>query len=157
ELVKPFIESIENLTDYQRSKIEIIVVDNGSTDQTTVDYLGACSAEGRATVIRDDGRFNFSSLNNVAAAEARHDGLLFLNNDMLVDDPVWLRRIATHVMEKDVAAVGVRLLFPDRRIQHAGVTLGIRGVAGHNLVTLKESDPRALGDMTRELSAVTGA
>jgi GT2 family glycosyltransferase/glycosyltransferase involved in cell wall biosynthesis len=157
EFLKPCIESIENRTDYPHSKIEIIVVDNGSSDKNTLEYLETLSGDRRATVIRDASRFNYSGLNNAGAAAAKHDVLLFINNDMLVDDPLWLRRIATHVTEHDVAAVGAKLLFPDRRIQHAGVILGIRGVAGHNLVGLDESDPRVRGDMTRELSAVTGA
>ena len=143
EFLKPCIESIEVRSDYPRTKVEIIIVDNGSTDEETVKYLATLSAEGRAIIIDDAGQFNYSRLNNRAAAVAKHDVLLFMNNDMIVDDPLWLRRIATFVLRKDVAAVGGKLLYPDRRIQHGGIILGIQAVAGHNLVGLDENHPRA--------------
>ena len=157
ELLEPCISSIEQRTDYPRSKLEIIVIDNGSTDPATVEYLDSLAQEGRARIIRDDGEFNFSRLNNVAAAVASHRVLLFVNNDTIVDDPLWLQRIVAYVVQKDVGTVGGKLLYPDRTIQHGGVILGIQGVAGHDLVGLQERDPNARLDVTREVSAVTGA
>jgi GT2 family glycosyltransferase len=157
DLLGPCIESIELRSDYPRSKIEIIVVDNGSIDESALSYLDALSADGRAKVIRDAGRFNFSRLNNIGVSVANHDVLLFVNNDTIVDDPLWLRRIATHVVEKDVGVVGGKLLYPDRTVQHGGIILGIQGVAGHDLVGLKEYDSKARLDVTRDISAVTGA
>jgi glycosyltransferase involved in cell wall biosynthesis len=82
---------------------------------------------------------------------------LFLNNDSVVDDPLWLRRVAYFAVQKDIAAIGAKLLYPDRTIQHGGVVLGIQGVAAHDLVGLEEYDRKARLDMTREMSAVTGA
>jgi len=157
DLLRPCIESIEKRSEYPMEKVEIIVVDNGSTDEATLRYISTLSAEGRARVIRDGRKFNFSRLNNIAARAARHEVLLFVNNDTVVDDPLWLRRLGTFVMNESVAAVGCRLLYPDGTIQHGGVILGIQGVAGHALVGVEENDRRARNDATRELSAVTGA
>jgi GT2 family glycosyltransferase len=157
ELLKPCIESIEHRSVYPRSKIEVIVVDNGTTDEETLGYLTLLSKEQRARVVRDGGKFNFSRLNNLAASSASHEVLLFVNNDTTVDDPLWLRRIATYVVQEDVGAVGGKLLYPDRTIQHGGVILGIQGVAGHHLVGFEENDVNARWDATREMSAVTGA
>ena len=157
ELIEPCISSIEQRTEYPRDKLEIIVIDNGSTDPATVEYLKSLANERRARIIRDGGKFNFSQINYLAADAASHEVLLFVNNDTIVDDPLWLQRIAAYVIQKDVGAVGGKLLYPDRTIQHGGVILGIQGVAGHDLVGLQERDPNARLDTTREVSAVTGA
>lgn len=157
DLLRPCIESIEQCTDYPRAKIEIIIVDNGSVYDATLSFFATLASEGRARILQDAGGFNFSRLNNVAAAEATHDILLFVNNDTVLDDALWLRRIAHFVTQEDVAAVGGKLLYPDRTIQHGGVVLGIQGVAGHDQVGLQEHDDSARLDVTREMSAVTGA
>jgi GT2 family glycosyltransferase len=157
ELIKACIDSIEERSAYPRTKIEIIIVDNGSTDERTLSYLALLSSEGKARIIRDASKFNFSRLNNLAAAAATHEVLLFVNNDIIVDDPLWLRRIATYAVQDDVGAVGGKLLYPDRTIQHGGVILGIQGVAGHDLVGFEENDETARMDATREMCAVTGA
>ncbi len=157
EYLRPCIESIEQSSDYPRDKIEIIVVDNGSSERNTLDYLRSLSKEGRAKIVRQPGRFNYSRLNNLGACYATGEVLLFLNNDTLVEDPSWLRKIAVNVMQDTVGAVGAKLLYPDRSVQHGGVILGIRGLAGHNLAGLPENDSRVREDLTREVSAVTGA
>lgn len=157
ELLGPCIKSIEALSDYPINKIELIIVDNGSVNADTLAFLNTLAAEKRAKIVRDDGNFNFARLNNVAAKYASNDVLLFVNNDTVVDDPAWLKRIATYVMERDVGAVGGKLLYPDRTIQHGGVILGIQGVAAHDSVGYDARDPRARLDETREMAAVTGA
>jgi GT2 family glycosyltransferase len=157
ELLRPCLKSIEEITDYPREKIEIIVVDNGSSDPDTLAFLRRIGAQGGISVIRDSGKFNYSRLNNLAAAQARGEVLLLLNNDTIVDDPLWLQRIAAYVMQEDVGVVGAKLLYPDRTIQHGGVILGIKTVAGHDSVGLAENDPGIRADFTREISAVTGA
>lgn len=157
ELLEPCIASIEERSEYPREKIEIIVVDNGSTDEKTLNYLALLAREGRARIIRDAGKFNFSRLNNLAAAEASREVLLFLNNDTVVEDPFWLRRIATYVVQKDVGAVGGKLLYPDHTIQHGGVVLGVQGVAAHDLAGVAEGEVKVRMNATREVSAVTGA
>ena len=157
DLLRPCIELIEAKTNYPKQKLEIIVIDNGSANRRTLNFLDTLSTQGRATVIRDENAFNFSRLNNAGAARAKHDVLLFLNNDTIVDDRLWLRRIAHFALQDDVAAIGAKLLYPDRTIQHGGVVLGIQGVAAHDLIGLEERDSNARLDITREISSVTGA
>jgi GT2 family glycosyltransferase len=157
ELLKPCIESIETKTDYPSDKIEILVVDNGSDETDTLEYLEAISAHKRAQILREPGPFNFSKLNNVAATHAANDVLLFVNNDTVVEDSAWLKRIGTFVVRSDVGAVGGKLLYPDGTIQHGGAILGIQGVAAHALVGYEATDSDARLDMTREMSCVTGA
>lgn len=115
-------------TDYP--DVEVIVVDNGSDDPATLAYLDALDPA-HHRVLRAPGPFNFSTLNNRAAQLARGSLLCLLNNDIEVLAPDWLEILATQALRPDVGAVGARLLYPDRRIQHAGVVLGICGGAAH--------------------------
>ena len=90
------------------------------------------SSPGPARAILDaPGPFNFSALNNRAAAEARGEILLLLNNDISMVHPDWLDALVAQAVRPNVGAVGARLLFPDGTIQHAGVAVGLGGVAGH--------------------------
>jgi GT2 family glycosyltransferase len=82
-------------------------------------------------VIKDDAEFNYSALNNRAVSQARGDVLCFLNNDTVVLSSEWLDEMVSHAVRAEIGVVGAKLLFPDGRIQHAGVVLGIGGFAGH--------------------------
>jgi GT2 family glycosyltransferase len=115
-------------TDYP--EIEVIIVDNGSDDPATLAYLAALDPV-RHKVLRHPGPFNFSAINNRAAGEAKGHLLCFLNNDIEAIGPDWLRPMASQAVRGDVGAVGAQLLYPDGRIQHAGVVLGIGGAAAH--------------------------
>jgi GT2 family glycosyltransferase len=115
-------------TDYP--DVEIIVVDNDSDDPETLAYLAAL-APGRHRVLRYPGKFNYSAINNHAVAQARGKLLCLLNNDIEVMEPHWLATMATHALRDDVGAVGARLLYPDGRVQHAGVVVGVGNAAGH--------------------------
>lgn len=110
--------------------LEVIVVDNDSDDPATLDYLTALLAKG-VRVIRHSGPFNYSAINNRAVAVAKGKLLCLLNNDieMLAQD--WLPIMASQAMRDDVGAVGAKLLYPDGRIQHAGVVTGVGNAAGH--------------------------
>lgn len=116
-------------TDYP-APLEVLVVDNGSDDPETLDYLAQLDPA-FARVLRDDGPFNFAALNNRAVEQASGELLCLLNNDIEVRDPHWLATMAHQAMRPDVGAVGARLLYPDHRIQHAGVVIGIGGGAAH--------------------------
>jgi len=118
-----------SLTDYPH-RPEIIVIDNRSDDPATRDFLDAI-APAFARVVRDDGPFNFAAINNRAAREAQGELLCFLNNDIELTDPHWLIAMARQAVRGDVGAVGAQLLYPDGRIQHAGVVIGIGGAAAH--------------------------
>jgi O-antigen biosynthesis protein len=110
--------------------IELIVVDNGSDDPATLRYLDALAADG-AQVLRIDGPFNFSALNNYAAQHSRGELLCFLNNDVEIVDTDWLALLVRQAIRSDLGAIGARLLYPDGTIQHAGVVTGVGGGAAH--------------------------
>lgn len=118
---------------------EVIVVDNGSDDLATLDYLANLDSA-RHRVLRDDGPFNFSRLNNRAANLATGELLCLLNNDIEMLDADWLAIMARQALRPEVGAVGARLLYPDGRIQHAGVVLGICGGAAHAHRLLRPDD-----------------
>ena len=110
--------------------VEVIVVDNDSDDPDTLAYLATLDPA-RHRVLRHGGAFNYSAINNRAAQEARGRLLCLLNNDIETTDYTWLATLATQALRPDVGAVGARLLYPDGRIQHAGVVIGVGNAAGH--------------------------
>ncbi|WP_420146231.1 glycosyltransferase family 2 protein [Sphingobium sp.] len=110
--------------------VDIIVVDNDSDDPETLAYLAALDPV-RHRVLRHSGAFNYSAINNRAAAQAQGRLLCLLNNDIEMTDPHWLAILATQALRPEVGAVGARLLYPDGRIQHAGVVIGVGNAAGH--------------------------
>jgi GT2 family glycosyltransferase/glycosyltransferase involved in cell wall biosynthesis len=156
-LLKRCVESIRSRTEYQR--YEIVVVDNGSTEEETLSFFRENQAKRSLRVITDPGPFNFSRLNNRAAAQAAGDILVFLNNDTEVDDPGWLTELVSHSVQPEVGAVGARLWYPDGTLQHGGVIVGLGGVAGHAFPHIPRGHPgyfnRAM--LQQNCSAVTGA
>jgi len=109
----------------------IVIVDNGSTQAETLAYLEQLGEDKRIRVIRDDSPFNYSALNNLAVAHSTADVVVLLNNDIEIAEGTWLRELATHACRPGVGAVGAKLLYPDASLQHAGVILGVEGVAAH--------------------------
>ncbi len=153
DLLKTCLGSLKSST---YPNIEIIVVDNGSREPETVRYL---ESQTHIRVLRFDIPFNYSRLNNWASREARGDYLVFLNNDIEVVTASWLEGMLQHAQRASVGVVGAKLLYPDGRIQHAGVVLGIGGVAGH---VYKRRDGMSTGYFDglldiRNYSAVTAA
>jgi O-antigen biosynthesis protein len=114
-----------------RVPFEIIIVDNGSRERETVDWLAGQQAAGTLRVIRADVPFNWSRLNNLAAVEAKGDVLVFLNNDTEFVDGDWLQRLCENALRKEVGCCGPLLTYPDGTIQHAGVVVGMGGWADH--------------------------
>ena len=130
DLLRRCIESIEATV--RGVAFEILVIDHRSDDPVTLDYLE--SLAGRCQVMRCDGPFNFSLLNNrgVAALEGAFSHYLFCNHDLQALETGWLERMLELGQQRDVAAVGAKLLYPDgRRIQHAGVGVGIFAAVEH--------------------------
>jgi GT2 family glycosyltransferase len=119
------LDSLEARTAYRN--YEIIIVDNGSQEEAMLAYLRAVPHR----VIRDAGPFNFSRLNNLAARESEGLYLLFLNDDTEVISKEWLDALIEQGARKEVGAVGAKLLYKDGRLQHAGIVLGLKGVANH--------------------------
>ncbi len=138
---------------------EIIVADNGSVKPETKAYLRRLELTGTATVIPCPGPFNFSRINNDARRHAAGSILVFLNDDTRIVSPDWLVELASMAARPEIGAVGGLLLYPDGTVQHAGVLLGIRGIADH---AFRHESGDAAGYMDllrcrREVSAVTGA
>ena len=156
-LLRTAIESISAKTTYPN--YEIVVLDNGSRDTATLDYLSTISNRPGITVIRDDSPFNYSRLNNTAARHARGQVLCLLNDDIEVLTPGWLEEMVSFVVQPNVGAVGARLWYPDGTLQHGGVIIGIGGVAAHAHPRLKRKQTGYFnrGVLQQELSAVTGA
>lgn len=120
-------------TDYP--DLEVIVVDNDSDDAATLTFLEALPARSLSDralrVLRHPGPFNYSAINNRAVGEAQGALICLLNNDIEMLRPDWLAIMATQALRGEVGAVGAQLLYPDGRIQHAGVVIGVGNAAGH--------------------------
>jgi glycosyltransferase involved in cell wall biosynthesis len=153
ELLKRCLESIEKKTTYRR--FEIIILDNQSEEPETLAYFSQLSH----TIVPLPGPFNYSHLNNVGATYARGEFLLFLNNDIEVINEEWLTAMLEHAQRPQVGAVGAKLLYPNRTIQHAGVVIGLGGVAGYAFGHLPENAAGYFGlpQVVRNCSAVTAA
>jgi GT2 family glycosyltransferase/SAM-dependent methyltransferase len=161
-LLRRAIESLIEKTKYPA--YEILIIDNDSQTPEARNYLAAIDAKqaelgGRLRVLRHPGPFNFSAMNNAAAAQARGAYLLLLNNDTAVLHDDWLDDMMGHAVRPDVGIVGAKLLYPDGRIQHAGVILGMRGPAEHPFIGRPPEDRGYFGraQLVQNLSAVTGA
>lgn len=152
---------VDSILAFDHRATEILVVDNGSEEPDTLAYLDALSRSEIARVIAYPGPFNFSDINNVAAAEATGDILCFLNNDTEVVTPDWIDRARALLSLGDVGMVGARLLYPDGAIQHFGVTVGAakHGVAAHPHCGLPGSSSGYFSKarLMQQFSAVTAA
>ena len=157
DLLGPCIEGILHRTDHQA--LEILLVDTGSEDPVALALLDRLSANPRIRILNRPGPFNWSAANNDAAAEAKGEVLLFLNNDTVVVHPGWLGELAGQAMQPGVGVVGARLLYADGRLQHGGIALGPAGRAIHIQRFAAGPDPGYLGQlaMPRRVGAVTGA
>jgi GT2 family glycosyltransferase/SAM-dependent methyltransferase len=147
--------SLYATTDYP--DYEVIIVDNGSQTDEVKDLFEDYGSV--ATVLHDQRPFNFSALNNDAVAHCTGEILCFLNDDCELVVSSWLGELVSQLLQDGVGAVGAKLLYPDGRIQHAGVVLGMGGVAGH---AERLADRLAYGHFgwlqtARSLSAVTAA
>ncbi|CUA96665.1 rhamnan synthesis F family protein [Thiomonas bhubaneswarensis] len=161
-LLQRCVESVIEKTKYPA--YEILIIDNDSQTTEARNYLAAIETKeaelgGRLRVVRQPGPFNFSAMNNAAARLARGDYLLLLNNDTAALHDDWLDDMMGHAVRPDVGIVGAKLLYPDGKIQHAGVILGMRGPAEHPFIGHPPEDRGYFGraQLTQNLSAVTGA
>ncbi len=130
DLLKRCVDTILQKTTY--SLFEIIIVNNQSTCPKTLDYLRKVSDNEKVRVINYEQPFNFSAINNFAATHAKGSIFGLINNDIEVLSPGWLDEMVRQVSRPDIGCVGAKLFYPDMRIQHAGVVLGIGGIAGHS-------------------------
>jgi len=128
-LLQRCLASLHENTDY--APIEIVIVDNGSREPETHALFRALSQSASVKILTDPGEFSFSRLINEGARAARGEILALMNNDIETEKTGWLREMVSHAVQPGVGAVGARLWYPDGRLQHAGVVLGLHGLAGH--------------------------
>jgi glycosyltransferase involved in cell wall biosynthesis len=151
------VDSLLEKTNYEN--FEVIIVDNGSREEATKAYLSKIREHPKVTVLTIDAPFNYSKLNNAAAKIATGRHLLLLNDDTQVINADWMREMVSFSQLPFVGAVGAKLLYPDSRVQHAGVILGLGSIAGHAHKLLHSKDPGYAGRavLHQDFMAVTGA
>lgn len=157
-LLQPCVDAILKLTSYPH--FELLILDNQSSCSQTLAYMhDVAKQDPRVRVLRWDAPFNYSAINNFGVANARGSVIGLVNNDIEPINPEWLEEMVRQVCRPDIGCVGAKLYYPNDTIQHAGVVLGIGGVAGHSQ---KYFSRNALGyfgrlHLAHNVSAVTGA
>lgn len=156
-LLRTAVGGVLEATDYPA--IEVVIIDNGSTAPDALAYMAEITRDPRVRVLRVDAPFNFALLNNRAAAVARGEFLLLLNNDIEVIAPDWLSALVAQAVRPGIGAVGAKLLYDDGAIQHAGVVVGMGDAAGHAHRFQRDEAPgyHAQAHIAREATAVTAA
>ena len=156
-ILKQCLDSIYIKNKYKN--FEVIVIDNGSTEDSIFKLFDEYSKKDNFSVLTLDMPFNYSKLNNEAAKIAKGNLLLFLNNDIEVISENWLEEMAGQAIRQHIGAVGVKLLYPNNTIQHCGIVIGFGGVAGNAYSgTPKEEDGYASRlKINYNYSAVTAA
>jgi glycosyltransferase involved in cell wall biosynthesis len=156
-LIRQCIESILEKTIYPN--YEILVIDNGSDINNTLSYLKKLQKDQPIKIMRNDRPFNLSALYNSAIEHAEGSIIGLINNDIEVISNDWLNEMVSHACRPEVGAVGARLLYPDGEIQHAGIIMGVAGIAGysHYRIHREESGYFGRAALTQSYSAVTAA
>lgn len=161
------IRSVTERTEYRR--LEFIIVENNSVSPETFEYYKSIDNYGSqertdacditVRVVYWDKEFNYSAINNFGVEHARGDILLFLNNDVELISPASITEMVNLTMRESTGIVGARLMYGDDTIQHAGVIVGLGGIAGAAFVGLHEKENSYMHRMMclQELSAVTAA
>lgn len=150
---------VASLTRSSYANFELLIVENGSQQAETFAYYRELERDPRVRILNWTKPFNYAAVNNFAAREARGELLLFLNNDVDAINPDWLEVMVKQAVQPGVGAVGAKLYYADDTVQHAGIVVGMGGVAGHGHLNYPRS---AAGHMqrllvTQNVAAVTGA
>ncbi|MBC3949224.1 glycosyltransferase [Pseudomonas folii] len=156
-LVKQCIDSIVQKTAYKN--YEIILVDNGSDEVESLNYFSELDQQSNIRVIRDDGPFNYSALNNRAVAVANGELIGLVNNDIEVINAEWLGEMVSLALQPGAGAVGARLWYPDDTLQHGGIIMGPLTLAGHAHKHMPRGHHGYFGraSLIQGMSAVTAA
>lgn len=159
DILKKCVESILNKTTYQN--YEILIVDNQSKDKQSLDYMNDLINKHQIIrVLKYNKSFNYSAINNYAVTKSKGSVIGLINNDTEVISPEWLTEMVSHAIRPEIGAVGAMLYYPDGTIQHAGVVIGMHGVADHAFRGLKncnENDYFNYLHSIRNPKAVTAA
>ena len=156
-LLRTCVASVLKNIDYPN--FELLLVDNGTVDPDALAGLEQLRQDDRVRLLRYDRPFNFSALNNFAARHAEGELLCLLNNDIEVKDPSWLTKLVVNAVRPEIGCVGTKLQYPDGTIQHAGVVLGLHGLAGHSYRHMDAAHHGYYGRLraVHSVSAVTAA
>jgi len=152
------LENLLDNTDY--GNFEVVLVDNWSASVDAAAFCTMAQKRKNVRVIRVEESFNYSRLNNIACMQSDSEFFVFMNNDVFVEQRDWLWMLMNEaIADKTVAAVGAKLVYPDRTVQHGGVILGVGGVGDHANRGRAVDDPFYMGRgiCAQELSAVTAA
>lgn len=157
EITKQAIDSILEKTSYPN--YEILLVDNNSDDPLSLEYFEELESHEKVTVLRYPYPFNYSAINNFAVSQANGEIIGLINNDVEVINSEWLSEMVSNALRPDIGCVGAMLYFHNDTIQHAGVIIGIGGVAGHSHKHFKRGDYGYFSRLkvVQNLSAVTAA
>ena len=148
---------------YEKSSyknFEVIIVENNSTEKETFEYYEALTQKyGNVKIVKWEGNFNYSAINNFGVNYAKGEFILLLNNDVEIINGSCLEEMLMFAQRKDVGAVGAKLYYSDDTVQHAGVILGLGGTAGHAHKHFGRSHPgyMARASIAQNLSACTAA
>lgn len=167
-LVIPNKDHIEDLEKLMKSiyestyeNYEVIIVENNSEEKDTFEYYEKLKKENEKVKIEnyDITYFNYSAIINFGVEKATGEYVILLNNDIEILTKDWIEQMLMYTQRKNVGICGIKLYFPDRSIQHAGVTIGTRGLAGHRSREIKEEDFKENDyiNIVQDLSAVTAA
>ena len=159
EDLKRCVDSIFEKSTYEN--FEIIIVENGSAQKNIFDYYEELSENPKVKIVTYEGDFNYSAVNNLGVKHAGGDYILLLNNDTQVITVNWMEELLMYAQREDVGAVGAKLYYGDKTIQHAGVVLalGAHRTAGHSHYKQHRDNLGYMGRLcyAQNVSAVTGA
>lgn len=159
ELLKMCIESILKKSTYRN--FEIIGVSNNSKEKETFAEMERLKAlDARVSFFEHNLPFNFAGINNYAVrTHAKGEHILLLNNDIEIISKDWIESLLEFSQRQDVGVVGGKLYYPDDRVQHAGIVIGIGGIAGHSHKYIDREDHGYFSrpHLVQNMSALTGA
>jgi GT2 family glycosyltransferase len=150
---------VDSLARSSYANYELVILENNSKDEETFAYYRQLERQGNTRIVPWTKPFNYASVNNYGATEAKGDVLLFLNNDVEAINPDWLEWMVKHALRPEVGVVGAKLLYGDDTIQHAGIVIGMGGVAGHVHLRFPRDAEGYMQRLriTHNCAAVTGA
>lgn len=157
KILQRCIQSILGKTKYDN--YEIFIVDNLSAQLATFKYYDEVKSNPKIRIIKYDETYNFSKINNYAVSQVDSEYIIFLNNDTEIISWEWLTAMLEHVQREEVGIAGALLYYPNNTIQHAGVIIGINGVAGYSFRNFLSKDPGYFNRarIVQNVSAVSGA
>ncbi len=153
------VESIIEISTYDN--YEIIIVENNSETAEIKSYYEEIGQHPNVKIVTYEGPFNYSKINNFGEQQADGEFVLLLNNDTKVITPNWMEEMLMYALRKDVGAVGAKLYYEDKTIQHAGIVIGLGAhrTAGHTHYRVPEANVGYMGKLcyAQDVTAITGA